>query len=208
MRQKRAVPTALARERQFSNRADRPGAIGVPPSRLPSVRQSPSKQGGPTGLHHSRDLGALRWPGRCTRTLWWAFLRFRAIPPFRHDKSRSVRRRLHAALADEGRRFRRRHELDQCGSWRDELAVSKTGPQQLSERNSTVLTDASGSCHNRTHAAQQVAALSNDQRRRPVGKPPLPHIPRKVCRAARSAAINSRSETPVSNSAHPLLSSQ
>ena len=44
---------------------------------------------------------------------------------------------------------------DRFGSWRDELAVSETGPQHLSERNSLAPSMASGSCHNRTHAVQQ-----------------------------------------------------
>ncbi len=52
------------------------------------------------------------------------------------------------------------------------------------------------------------SSSSYDQRRRPVGKPPLPHMPSKFCRAARSAAISAGSETPVSSSAHPLLSRQ
>ncbi len=140
MRQKRAVPTALARERHSRtvriDHSRRPfeernsttagaldplhptvcsgwvclGAIGVPPpTRPPSVRARQSR--GPTGFHHSRDLGALSWPREphahtMVGSWLWKRSRLFAIWPW------SARRRLHAALADEGRGLGRRHELD------------------------------------------------------------------------------------------------
>ncbi len=78
-----------------------------PPADPPSVRQSPSKQGAPTGLHHNRDLRALRCPREphahtMVGSWLWKRSRLFAIWPW------SARRRLHTALADEGRG----HELE------------------------------------------------------------------------------------------------